>query len=283
MWRLKGLATETDYREHLDIAFPAGSEVSETEKDLIQEFYAAYVRGLGRPTVYLKGLSTRTGLLDAVHDAYSLVQQGKSLSTLRAELKILAEKCPYCGIGEIQDLDHLLQRGQYKLFSIFALNLVPCCATCNRGKRKKPSQQSEQHQVHVYLEDVSAHDFFRADVQIDAATGALLTRFYIERSPGMASDVYDRLCHHIDEFDLQERYIREANIHLGGQVAAFEMAFEAGGAEALQALLTKTAAAHARRFGSNDWRTALMRGAASCEAFCEGGFRQALGRDEASL
>jgi hypothetical protein len=279
MWNLMPLDV-ANLREHLDIAFPTDAlpvSVSEAEKDLLLSYYGEYRRKSGRPSGELKGEGERQGLLDAVHDAYGLVQDGRRLGKLRAAIKLLADVCPYCGFGQVSELDHLLQRGEFKLFSIFPLNLVPCCGVCNRGKRKLAPVQPEEHQVHVYLEDVSVHDFLRAKASIDAASGALTVRYSIEQCPGMSDELFGRLRQHFVEFNLHERYSKQVNLYLGSLEYPITSTFERTGVDGLKDLLLGMAVATARREGANDWRVALLKGLYSCQEFCEGGFVVALG------
>lgn len=278
MWNLKPLQVE-NYREHVDLAFPLGGSqgVSEADKDQLLEFYKLYEQKLGRPSPELIGKDIRPALQRSVHDAYDLVQDGRRLGALRSALKLLAESCPYCGFAPIEQLDHLLQKGEYKLFSIFPLNLVPSCGSCNNGKPKTPSANQNEHQIHVYLEDISGYEFLRAEVNLDPATGGMQTRYFVEHSAGMPEDLYYRLVHHLKEFDLQTKYNKQINIFLGELEYSITSSFEDGGPEALKKWLTGNVGALTRRFGSNDWRTALMRGLSEYDAFYQGGFKSALG------
>jgi hypothetical protein len=215
MWSLSRLAVD-DYRLHLNLAFPAGTLpelVSEADKDAIVHLYALYEEKRGRPSGELLG-ELSVDVRNAVHDAYRFVQDGRRLGDLRAQLKLLAQVCPYCGFGQVDELDHLLQRGYFHLFSIFPLNLVPCCGVCNRGKRKVPSANASEHQVHVYLENVTGLDFLRAEATI-AGSGALVVKYTVEWCEGMNGDLLARLKHHLTEFDLHTRYQRQVNIYLG--------------------------------------------------------------------
>ncbi len=285
MWNLKKLDVE-NIRQHLEIAFPEAPPdpvITSADLDKVVTYYKLYEERCGRPCAELVGEDTSEALRQRVHDAYSLVQDGRRLGALRSAIKMLAEECPYCGYGPIEELDHLLQRGQYKLFSIFPLNLVPSCGTCNKGKRKKPSTNPAEHQVHVYLEDVSAYEFLKVIAKIDPQTGGLQTTYKIEAPAGMPDSIRDRLENHISEFDLQSRYKKQVNIFLGGMEYMITSSFEMGGADALRHCLEGTATALKKRFGSNDWRTALLRGLAECEEFCAGGFRTALGLELADV
>ncbi len=280
MWNLTPLAG-FDARGHLDTAF-ANGEVTEVEKDFLMSLYQQYQTDLGRPSAAMDGAGQRPDLHNLVYEAYGLVQDNRRLKKLRADLKLLADYCPYCGFAPISDLDHHLQRSRYKLLSIFALNLVPCCHPCNSGKRQVPSSNPAEHQLHTYLESVAQFDFLRATVTLHPVRGALEVSYSIEHCVGMSVELHQRLQNHLKEFDLHSKYAKQVNIHLSEQLFALTMAFE-GGAHVLRNYLNGTAEAHKENFGVNDWRTALFRGLAACDDFCNGGFKKALGKKTANV
>lgn len=275
MWNLKPL-DPLNAREHLDIAF-ADDEVSEVEKTFLMALYQHYEATRGRPSAEVEGHGQRPALYELVYGAYSFIKDDRRLKKLRSDLKLLAKYCPYCGFAPISHLDHHLQRGRYKLLSIFALNLVPCCEPCNTGKRKVPSENPEEHQLHTYLESVEQFEFLRASVTIDAATGALAVVYSIQQPAGMSDLLHARLKTHLSEFGLHAKYAMQVNIHLAGHEFGLVSSFKTGGAELLREYLKGTATGCKKNFGTNDWRTALFRGLALCDAFCTGGFKKALG------
>lgn len=280
MWNLNPL-DGFDARGHLNTAFTNG-EVTEAEKNFLMDLYQQYKAALGRPSVAMLAEGQRPELYDLVHDAYGLVQDNRKLKKLRTELKLLADYCPYCGFAPISDLDHHLQRGRFKLLSIFALNLVPCCSPCNTGKRRSPSDNPAEHQLHTYLESVVNFDFLRATVALHPDTGALEVEYSIEQCVGMSDELYLRLKNHLTEFDLHKKYAKQVNIHLSEHQFGITMAFESS-ASVLRNYLNGTADAHKKNFGVNDWRTALFRGLALCEGFYNGGFKTALGQKPKSV
>ena len=275
MWNLKSVAN-ADYRAHLDIAFPDG-DVTEAEKDSLIALYHQYEVAQGRAVPGLQVAGLRAELYQLVHDAYGLIQDGRRLGQLRAQIKLLASYCPYCGFAPVSQLDHFLQRKPYKLLSIFALNLIPCCSPCNNGKRQTPSSNPAEHQVHPYFEDVSQFSFLRASAQVHPGTGGLVVKYSVTQPEGMSDELHARLNVHLQEFELQEKYDKQVNIYLGMLEHPISSSFEAGGPEGLMAMLEGTAGATEKRFGRNDWRTALLRGLQGCPEFWQGGFKRALG------
>jgi hypothetical protein len=250
---------------------------TEDEKRALWELYQAYESGGGRPHDSYKGKGMRAEFLQLIHDGYKQVQDNGRLATLRSAIKLGASECPYCGFGPIEDLDHHLQKGIYKLLSIFPLNLVPACATCNRGKPRAPDPSGSRQLFNVYLEDCTGNTFFVVRAAIDPVSGGLMLKFCIEKATGMSQEVFERLQHHLEIFRLQERLLHQANLYLGNFEVPLADQFRFGGAASVKDFLERCSAANAKRHGLNDWRTALMTGLAECEEFCAGGFLNALG------
>ena len=277
MWNLARPQLD-DMEEQLTTAFSneAGTGLTADELTLLRVLYKRYEAGFGRPADTLMGTELSDVSRQKIHDAYELVQDKRRLARLRASLKLLAERCPYCGYGHIEELDHFLQKAVFKPFSIFPLNLVPCCGPCNRMKPRLPSNVAAQHQVHVYLEDVSQYDMLRADVNVQPGNGGLRVHYRLERPAHMPEELFQRVDHHMRLFKLQERFIRQVNIFLGGLEYGMDFAY-ASGSEVLKDFLGKTGDSIAARQGHNDWRVALMKGLAECPAFCAGGYKAAAG------
>ena len=69
------------------------------------ETYGRYDDSNGLPSHAMLALRLGPRFLDALYDAYGEVQEGGRLASLRSGLKIGVQKCPYCGFGEVRDLD----------------------------------------------------------------------------------------------------------------------------------------------------------------------------------
>ncbi len=51
-----------------------------------------------------------------------------------AQLRMIADICPYCLERSTETLDHYLPKSSFPLLSITPVNLIPSCDTCNRKK-----------------------------------------------------------------------------------------------------------------------------------------------------
>jgi len=277
MWNLKK-PNISAVRSHLDTIFPPSAVpvlLTAEHKDALERLYKDYEQASGRPLSTLKAANLEGAVSAQVLAAYSEVTDGGKLSALRSALMLSVDECPYCGFGEIRDLDHHLQKAHFQCFSIFPLNLVPACAKCNGHKPRKPRTDPDKHHIHAYLEDVSAHMFLVADVVLKK--NAMIVRFRIKKSRKVKGELFARLCQHLEDFHLNDRYPARVNIFLSEQKTGLEFAFNVGGADAVRAFLERSADASEAAFGKNDWRTALFIALAKSKRFCKGGFYQALG------
>lgn len=281
MWKL-GKPDVTNVGEHLDVALNGAADddhafvLSGTDRTAILQLYRTYDEVLGRPEEQLLGNGISEACKNAVHAAYRHVREAGRLSALRAALKLGASECPYCGFGQIQDIDHHLAKAVFKLLSIYAVNLIPCCATCNRYKPKLPSKGPEEHLINVYLEELPDTDFFVAETMVDPGMGALYVTFKPVETAGMSGELYARLQHHMEVFRLNDRYRAQVNIYLSSHQVAFENMFDSQGEQGVRSYLQQNV--DKSPFGRNDWRTALMRGLSENDEFCSGGFRRAIGK-----
>lgn len=280
MWRLNRPSID-EIEEQLDAAlgtFAVGDPHAPTtaQKQQLFKLYQRYEETLGRPAQELKGADLPAEFQALVQRGYRQVSDRGRLAKLRADLKIAANECPYCGFGQIEDLDHHLQKAIYKLFSIFPLNLIPACATCNRRKPKAEVTDPTRYWINVYLEDVTADEFFIAVANL-TADGALLLEFSIQQAGGVEGELLQRLQNQFKLLDLQNRLRAQLNIHLAGLEVSFRDSFKAQGAAGVASFLSRSAVAIDNTFGRNDWRAAALRALAACPPFCDGGFIKALG------
>lgn len=276
MWNLKKPSLAS-IRSDLDILFPdgTGDGISEGDKLKVLELYDEYEEGLGEPDPGWKTRLLSNESRDLLLAAYGEVSDKGELSLLRAALKRGAKKCPYCGFGEIRDLDHHLPKQHYKCFSVFALNLVPSCSKCNGHKPRTPPTARDKYHIHAYLDDVSGLNFLVAEIEI--SDNALSVIFRIEKRRGMSDELTRRLKQHLTDFRLNERYVAQITNYLESQETGLDDNFKLGGAAGVRAYLLRTAESNRRTNGPNDWRGALVVALAESEEFCDGGFYDVLG------
>lgn len=114
------------------------------------------------------------------------------------KIKISRKVCPYCGFGEISEIDHFLPKSIYPEFSVFYFNLVPSCHICNSKKGNKKNIC-----IHPYLENIKDIDkMLWAEFKLK--NGSLI--FYYHKQKNIPFIVEN----HVDTFDILNRYSLQA-------------------------------------------------------------------------
>jgi hypothetical protein len=238
--------------------------------------YGTYDETGGRPSPDLRAPAFDGQFLAAFDGAYDEVQDVRRLANLRDRLKAVTLLCPYCGFGEIRDLDHHLPRVTYRALAIYVRNLVPCCSACNGKKRAVAGDAPPEQFTHVYFDELPADSFLVANIDVSIA-GGLQTEFSIAQCAGMINDLHARLQFQIQRLGLNDRYQGQVNLFVMSQQQGIEDA-AAAGAESLRVWLIRAYTSHAQRYGLNDWRSALLRALAQSDEFCNGGYAWCFGR-----
>lgn len=241
--------------------------LSADERAAIHVVYDLYEAMLGQPAPGLTPVELEAAR-PFLRAAYGQVQVGRRLSQLRARILASAQSCPYCGFGEVRDLDHYLPRSTYGELAIHPRNLVPSCSPCNNAKRAVyPGMPAAQGPglIHAYFQHLPDEDFLKADVAF-AADGTLSVAFRID-NPGMDAGLAAKLDFQLTRLKLNDRYRAQVNKFLSEQRTAMLTIHEMG-ASVFSDYLARSSAGLVASFGRNDWRVALLRGLASDPAFC---------------
>jgi hypothetical protein len=249
-------------------------DYSDMQRQSLLETYADYVAKRGAPATSLLATALGIAFLQALHDAYDEVQEGGRLSSLRSALKIRVQKCPYCGFGEVRELDHHLPRSIYKALSIFPNNLVPCCSGCNNKKRAIAAGDPDQQFPHIYLEELPPGRFLLATPNVSEQ--GIVVRFSISQCVGMSDAVFSKVKFHFERLELGYRYQSEVISFLTSQRTSLQE-MGALGADALRDYLWRTREHSVSDFGLNHWQTALLEGLSNCNEFLAGGYQSCFG------
>jgi hypothetical protein len=238
--------------------------LSAAEWAAIKLVYQLYEQLGGQPHPGL-----RPAALDAarpyLHAAYDQVQIGGRLATYRNHLLASTDACPYCGFGELKDLDHFLPRSIYGELSIYPHNLIPSCGPCNNAKRTVvPGGADGPGLIHPYFQALPDLDFLTADVTFE---GGSLSVLYRIDAAMLAPDLASKLHFQLVRLKLNHRYTAQINKFVSEQRTGILMLRDLG-AHKVREFLQRNAASLARSFHRNDWRAALMRALADTPGFC---------------
>jgi hypothetical protein len=104
---------------------------------------------------------------------------GYSFDDLNKEIRY----CPYCGFGELRDIEHIVPKNHYGEYAIFPMNLVYSCAICNGHKPKYLCKNGDcfSGTTHPYCDNINDYRVLNLDFKIDnSSRNGLLMRYYID-------------------------------------------------------------------------------------------------------
>ncbi|MDP9514786.1 HNH endonuclease signature motif containing protein [Pseudomonas protegens] len=244
------------------------------EHDRVLELYRHYDSIGGQPDASLKGEDLRAELLSAIHDSYELTQKNRRLKKIREKLKLNIERCPYCGFGEVTELDHHIPKTNFKAHAIYTRNLIPCCHACNNIKGTTSEIQAEKQFFHAYLGQIPSEAFLKATILMTQL--GFTASFSIERTQQLNEDEFKRLTFQLNKLNLNERYTATVATFLSTHKTAIEM-MGAVGSEKLREFLLISYEDSCKTFGANHWQSALLLALKESDEFCSGGYRCAFG------
>ncbi|MFD7817617.1 hypothetical protein ACFV6E_32555 [Streptomyces sp. NPDC059785] len=124
------------------------------------------------------------------------------------------EKCPLCGIGEVDTLDHYLPKAHFPLCAILPINLVPACMHCNHDKGPATSDSPGTQPLHPYFDRLGQGRWLVADV---LPTTPVTVCSDVQARPEWSAALTARVQHHFTAYDLGSRYALKTGRHLAGR------------------------------------------------------------------
>lgn len=215
-------------------------------------------------------ISLPRGGREALSTSYAYL--GRSIEAKRSELVRGAQfgRCPYCGNGRATTLDHYLPRTTFPEFSIFPLNLVPCCASCNEKKRAHFREAGCALFLHAYLDDIAyLNRFLYADISIQGHD--VIPSFRVQ-PPSLPGDLAVRIVTHFERLDLGTAYVDEGIGEIGELRAIVEDLLIAADFDpsVVSGYLQDVARSVVDVRGQNYWRAVLLEALAADSEFCKG-------------
>ncbi|MDB4353972.1 hypothetical protein N9Z02_01575 [Akkermansiaceae bacterium] len=212
------------------------------------------------------GNATRDNLLTL----YTRLRDNDKARYAYEEIKAGAapDKCPYCGSGTVDTLDHYLPQSAYPAFAVTPINLVPSCGRCNLKKNDTEVTLPEKQVFHPYFDIFEEGRWLFASINRRLPVSA---NFFVT-VPESWSDVNSgRVETHFNDLDLVAAYISDAANEFRGCHYEFEEIHSSGDPNALRIHLKRRANSHLKN-NPNSWQTALYFACAESDWFCEGKF-----------
>lgn len=124
-------------------------------------------------------LGCYTGYTKRVHEIFNLIKDAQVPSFLK--------KCPYCGITIPKTHDHYLPESKFPELAVHALNLIPCCGSCNQIKNNNWKNSTHRTFIYFYSDTIPTEKFINVQLYFSTQGNAVGAKFYI-RKPSNVSD-----------------------------------------------------------------------------------------------
>ncbi|EHR6399720.1 hypothetical protein ORN63_000269 [Vibrio parahaemolyticus] len=195
-------------------------------------------------------LSCYTGRTQKVKEIFSLIENAQPVNFLK--------RCPYCGVTLPKTYDHYLPESLYPELSVHALNLIPCCNSCNQTKNNYWKNNSHRLFLHFYIDTIPDVQYLNVRLIANANMCAVGAIFSISRAPNIPNNVWDILSAHYEKLNLISIYNDLANNEISEVFNACVSHIRCGGF-CVERFVTNLLSCDEQLYGINHWRVVLMK------------------------
>ena len=196
---------------------------------------------------------------DILRDTYK--NNPKGLQDAKEQIKIglpklVQAKCPYCMISAHSTFDHYLDKSNYPEYSLFSLNLIPCCAECNTLKNDLFLDELGQRMFISFMFDkLPEYPFLRFKIGLNCGN-LYLDNIYLDLK--VNSSVNNIIENHFNKLKLYKRLRNQFNNEVSVLVLEFkEYKLDR---KMVELLLQKKIVAWEKSKGINNWEVCILRG-----------------------
>ncbi|WAT31831.1 hypothetical protein [Pseudomonas sp. GXZC] len=116
--------------------------------------------------------------------------------------------CPFCGGDGGRTIEHFLPQASYPEFSVYSLNLMPSCASCNSQRNSLNSHGAEIKLLHPFFDKVILKKL-DAYTHISFASGVIGFNLVYDRAP-FDDEQQERIDHHLNTSLDETSYINRS-------------------------------------------------------------------------
>lgn len=179
------------------------------------------------------------------------------------------KRCPLCGIGTVNTLDHYLPKTHFPVYSVTPNNLVPACTWCQVEKAEYYAGTEGSQLLHPYFDDMDDEVWLAAEVVAGDPAGF---RYFSSPPDHWTPLAKARVATHLKILNLPVLFSSNAGSRLSEISARLTNLHQIeDGADAVRAYLCEELAS-IEADQKNSWAAAMYRAAVGSDWFCNGGF-----------
>ncbi|MCL9670036.1 HNH endonuclease [Citrobacter sp. MNAZ 1397] len=175
-----------------------------------------------------------------------------------AQPKRFLKRCPYCGITLPKTYDHYLPETKFPELSVHALNLIPCCGTCNQTKNNDWKNANHRTFLYFYTDTIPNSNYLLINLNHNIAASTVSAIFSIQRPHNITNAVWDILKSHYDKLGLISSYNEYANDEITEVFNVCVNHLRYGGNQ-LSDFINGLVSEEENLYGLNHWRVVLMK------------------------
>lgn len=235
-----------------------------TAHALIAERYGSLAEAIGNGSLASLESDTRalhlSGPLRACYDGSTEPLRQLKQAIKEAQPRRQLKYCPMCGTTLPKTFDHYMPAVRFPEFAVHALNLVPCCSTCNSTKDDDWLSVTGRRQfLHAYTDEIPDLQFVRVTLHENQVFEGVGATFSLERPEGMADEQWSLIDSHFRRLKLIDRYNELSNDEISEVLSDCRVFYEAGGGrQNVRNFLVGRANERRNVHGINHWIVVLM-------------------------
>lgn len=183
------------------------------------------------------------------------------------QIKNLAPRgiCPYCMIGQVTTLDHLMPKASFQSYTVSPYNLVPSCLICNKDKGGYIPKVKNEQILHPYFDaELNREQWLFARI---AGKEKKSINYFVNAPSSWSQDGKSKVLKHFEVFKLSHKFSVEAGVELD----ALRFLYESKSYSYIQSDL-KERAEGVYKLHKNYWKTAMYQALLKSEWYCRGGY-----------
>jgi len=235
--------------------------------------FRQYYREYNDAKRHLETIGTRRHKVNQVEDLqHCYLVRTPPLNKLLADIRrnippIRSDKCPYCNIEFPKTFDHYLSLSRFPEYSVHALNLLPCCNSCNQIKQEQLLTETGRRKfLNFYFDRIPETRYLVVEIALDP-TGAFSAVYRLVRPPWFRRTIFQSISVHFETLNLLERYRQSSNATFS-EVQNSMLAHHSSRLDVVR-FLREDAAMWSNEISPNYWKAVLLEAMASNVAFVD--------------
>lgn len=254
---------EEDYDTAVDHRMKETADLLRGNRNHVINRYAEFEKSRITPIVP-EQFDPKCAHSHALRSNYDLTYAGKPLADLRESVFGAAAHglCALCGRTSASTIDHFLPKQWFPEYSIFHLNLIPCCDPCNRTKGEKVGNEEANF---IYPYGTQETDIPLLNCNVNSSQSVVL--FDFDANDNLPESIKRSVRYHLIELGLSEAYSAAAQLEIAENASLFVEAFELDGPVGVLAEIKKRIRSISRKFDNSYWKLSMYRGLADSSDF----------------